>query len=57
MSKNKRNISKNNQGKASLKKSKSVEWFPVYLPNYFYNESGKLCIESLIFLFFGIDNM
>jgi len=57
LSKNKRNVSKNNLGKPSLKKTKSVEWFPVYLPNDFSDESGKLCIESLIFLFFGIGNM
>jgi len=57
LSKNKIFISEGKIGKPSLKKTKSVEWFPIYLPNGFSVESGKMCIETLILLFFGIGNM
>lgn len=61
----KQNLSKNKKyiysystfGQSSLKNAKSAEWFPVYLPEGFSDESGKMCIETLIFLFFGIGNM
>ena len=57
LSKKKIFISQANIGNSSLKKTKSVEWYPIYLPNDFSIESGKICIETLIFLFFGIGNM
>jgi hypothetical protein len=57
LSKNKIFISGGKIGKPSLKKTNSVEWFPIYLPNGFSVESGKMCIETLILLFFGIGNM
>lgn len=57
LSKNKIFISDGGTGKPSLEKTKSVEWFPIYLPEGFSPESSKICIETLIFLFFGIGNM
>ena len=57
LSKNKIFISGGKIGKPSLEKTESVEWFPVYLPEGFSPESGKMCIETLICLFFGIGNM
>lgn len=57
LSKNKIFITAANIGKPSLVKPKSVEWYPIYLPNGSSFESGKMCIETLIFLFFGIGNM
>ncbi len=57
LSKNKLFITEANIGKPSLIKSKSVEWYPIYLPNGSSFESVKMCIETLIFLFFGIGSM
>ncbi|SDB23340.1 hypothetical protein SAMN03097699_0217 [Flavobacteriaceae bacterium MAR_2010_188] len=57
LSKKKIFISEGQIGKSSLKKTKSAEWYPIYLPNDFSGMSGKICIETLIFLFFGIGNM
>lgn len=57
LSKNKIFIFGGKKGNPSLKKTKSVEWFPIYLPNDYSGESGKICAETLVFLFFGIGNM
>lgn len=57
LSKNKKFITQANLGKSSLEETNSVEWYPIYLSNDFSVESGKLCIETLIFLFFGIGYM
>ena len=57
LSKNKIFISDGKIGKPSLEKTESVDWFPVYLPEGYSPESSKMCIETLICLFFGIGNM
>jgi hypothetical protein len=57
LSKNKIFITSNGQKKPSLEKLNSQEWYPIYLPEGYSIESGKVCIESLILLFFGIGNM
>ena len=41
----------------SLKNLNSQEWYPIYLPVGYSVESSKVCMESLIFLFFGMGNM
>jgi hypothetical protein len=57
LSKNKKFITGNGLKKPSLEKLNSQEWYPIYLPEGYSIESGKVCIESLILLFFGIGNM
>ncbi len=58
LSKNKINISSSGDFRnPSLKNTNSVEWYPVYLPKGLSNELGKMCIETMIFLFFGMGNM
>lgn len=57
LSKNKIFITEGKLGKPSLEKTQSVEWYPVYLPKGSSLESVKMCMETLIFLFFGIGNM
>jgi len=59
VSKNKRFISSSGQGigKPSMENDKSVEWFPVYFSGTSSDDSRKICIETLICLFFGIGNM
>ncbi|MBD0831612.1 hypothetical protein [Aestuariibaculum sediminum] len=57
LSKNKKIVSGVKLSKSSLEKTKTVEWYPIYLPNDYSAESEKMCIETLIFLFFGIGNM
>ncbi len=44
-------------GKPSLKDEKKLEWYPVYFPASATNDSRKICIETLVCLFFGIGNM
>ena len=41
----------------SLKNLNSQEWYPIYLPEAYSQESVKICMDSLIFLFFGMGNM
>lgn len=57
LSKNKKFITGGKIAKSSLENTKTVEWYPIYLPTDFSDESGKMCIETLIFLFFGMGNM
>ena len=57
LSKNKKFIYGGNLKKPSLEKINSQEWYPVYLPDGYSLELGKVCMESLLFLFFGMGNM
>jgi hypothetical protein len=44
-------------GKRSMSNIKSVEWYPIYFPENATDESRKICIKTLVCLFFGIGNM
>jgi len=57
LSKNKKFVTSNAFKKTSLENSSSQEWFPVYLPEGYTIESAKVCMDALIFLFFGMGNM
>lgn len=59
LSKNKRFISSSsgNIGKPSLENTKSVEWYPFYFPENSSDNSRKICIETMVCLFFGIGTM
>ena len=59
LSKNKLFMTSTNQNviRPSLKNEKSVEWYPVYFSANTNTTSRKLCIETLVCLFFGIGNM
>ncbi len=59
LSKNKFFISSSsgNVGKPSMKRTKSVEWFPIYFPEQSSDNSRIIAIETLICLFFGIGSM
>jgi len=47
----------NNKRTQSLEDNEKVEWYPLYLPENSSDESRKLCVKTLICLFFGISNM
>ena len=57
LSKNKIFVSSTDFKKSSLENSNFQEWFPVYLPDGYSQESAKVCMDALIFLFFGMGNM
>jgi len=59
VSKNKVFITSSSQKikKPSMEDTKKVEWYPFYLAGNSSDESRKLCIKTLICLFFGIGNM
>lgn len=59
LSKNKlfTSASSNNLGKPSLKNTKSLEWYPIYFPENASDKSRKICIETMVCLFFGIGSM
>jgi hypothetical protein len=59
LSKNKHTMSTGGQSvvKPSLENTKSVEWYPIYFPGDASVESFRVCLETLICLFFGIGNM
>jgi len=46
-----------NVGKPSLGNTKSVEWYPIYFPENSTDNSRKICIETMVCLFFGIGSM
>jgi hypothetical protein len=46
-----------NVGKPSLGNTKSVEWYPIYFPENSTDHSRKICVETLVCLFFGIGSM
>lgn len=49
--------SSGNIGKPSLGNTKSVEWYPFYFPENSPDNSRKICIETMVCLFFGIGSM
>ena len=59
LSKNKRftSASSENFRKPSLENNKSVEWYPIYFPENSTDNSRKICIETMVCLFFGIGSM
>ena len=57
LSKNKKFIFGTDLKKPSLENLNSQEWYPIFLPEGYSIESGKVCIESLMLLFFGMGNM
>jgi len=58
LSKDKRIISSGgNIGKPSMENTKSIEWYPIYFPEKSSSDAKKICVETLICLFFGIGNM
>lgn len=46
-----------NVGKPSMGNTKSVEWYPIYFPENSTDNSRKICIETMVCLFFGIGSM
>ncbi len=58
VSKNKMFISSSTPiGKQSLEKADKVEWYPIYLPVNASDETGKMCIQIMTCLFFGMGNI
>jgi hypothetical protein len=59
LSENKVFISSSSQNikKPSMENIKKVEWYPFYLTENSSDDSMKICIKTLICLFFGIGNM
>jgi hypothetical protein len=59
LSKNKIFLVPSSQGLTapSMENNKKVEWYPFYLAENSSDETRKLCVKTLICLFFGIGNM
>lgn len=57
LSKNKKFITSGKMGKPTLKKVSSQEWYPIYFSKNFSSETGKMGVEALFLLFFGMGNM
>lgn len=57
LSKNKKFVISGKIKKSSLNDVNSQEWFPVYMPENFVQANGKIAVQSLIYLFFGMGNM